>query len=319
MRRAKKGFTLVELLVVIAIIGILIALLLPAVQAAREAARRSQCTNNLKQLGLGVHNYHDVYLTFPIGNLCSTLGGGAPGTGSRESTWALAILPFIEQKPLSDAFGTLKITTPANNWPESSQAMSNICNSVIPCMVCPSCTATPKTTGNWGIHDYNDGFCGNYSLCNGSTTVLNSTTSAQNDQNGLFFFTRCTRMSDAVDGTSNTVMGAEHITIKEPTTANERDWRGRIFRGQWVGVLVSTLEVPNTTVADQIIRCQSTREAPCTNGSSATNVMYARSMHNGGVNALVADGSVRFVSSTIDRATWQCLGSRQDGTAVQFP
>jgi len=106
MFRKRHGFTLVELLVVIAIIGILIALLLPAVQAAREAARRSQCTNNLKQIALAVHNYHDTYKVFPIGNWTTAYG-----------TWLVSLLPFIEQQALADRY---------QPWPVGYSAAGNL-------------------------------------------------------------------------------------------------------------------------------------------------------------------------------------------------
>src|SRR5688572_27645245 len=108
--RLSRGFTLVELLVVIAIIGILVALLLPAVQAAREAARRMQCGNNLKQIGISIHNYHDTYKSFPSGWICPSVATGAMAVDQESWGWSSLILPFMEQQALHDQLGVTRQT-----------------------------------------------------------------------------------------------------------------------------------------------------------------------------------------------------------------
>lgn len=134
--RRSLGFTLVELLVVIAIIGILVALLLPAVQAARAAARRMQCSNNLKQLGLAMHNYHDVAKRFPPGSICYTNGGDVPGFGSLNQSWATRVLPFIEQTAIADSLdmairGTLWTGVPTSPIGNAQAEM------LLPAFLCP--------------------------------------------------------------------------------------------------------------------------------------------------------------------------------------
>lgn len=323
--RSRRGFTLVELLVVIAIIGILVALLLPAIQAAREASRRSQCSNNLKQLGTALQNYHDNFRRFPIGYVCDQIGGGGGGKAWRESTWAISVLPFIEQRSLYDSLDALAQTNPGlttNSWPDSSQAMSDITNTPIPAFMCPSDPNCSKTTSNWGLSDYNDGVGSNYVTCNGSLKLANNTTTANATYsqagNGMFFYLTAVGMADVIDGTSTTVMASEILQVREPTPSNnERDWRGRIYRGSWGGATFNTLESPNTQIPDEQIRCENNnKSAPCINNSSNPNSMYARSMHPGGVNAVMGDASVRFVTNSIDRSTWQSLGTRNGGEAI---
>lgn len=318
MRRYRSGFTLVELLVVIAIIGVLVALLLPAVQAAREAARRMQCTNHLKQLGLAMHNYHDTVGSFPIG-ATSTYQAAGPGTGGSEQTFMIALFPYIEQTALYNRLVPLMSTHSANTWMETNGGNVLECGNPIPGLSCPSDPNNPKTTVHWGpTHDYNDGFCGNYAACAGSQKVssntVNTTTGRATELNGMFMHLNNTKFSTVTDGTSNTIMLGEIIAVKDP--ANERDWRGRYFRGKHLGVLFSTLEGPNTKIPDELIRCkQGDPLAPCTQGGGDPAVLYARSAHSGGANVGLGDGSVRFINNTVDRITFQSLGTARGGEA----
>lgn len=254
--RRPRGFTLVELLVVIAIIGILVALLLPAIQAAREAARRSQCGNNMKQLGIALHNYHDTHGVFPPGVIANTLNSsmGAPNAFPGAMSWMPLLLPFMEQAPLYEELLPWMSTRNSMHFP------SNIMNSVVPSLMCPSDPAAPKTgvihgegTPPGAPPDYNDGFSGNYLLCNGSQMV-----SATNPppvgaalgtaMNGMFFYRSRIRMATVMDGTANTVMGAEIITL--PELAGQRDWRGRYYRADHLSSIFTTFLPPNSTIAD---------------------------------------------------------------------
>ncbi len=309
-RRRAFGFTLVELLVVIAIIGILVALLLPAIQAAREAARRSQCSNNLKQLGLGLHNYHDTHGWFPPGVIANTLNLGTTPPGAM--SWMPLLLPFMEQAPLHEQLLPYMVTRSSSGFP------SHLMNSVVPGLMCPSDPAAPKTGEIHGAGtppdgvppDYNDGFSGNYLLCHGSQQV---TAANATGMNGMFYYRSRIRMASVVDGTANTVMGAEIITVPEITTAH-RDWRGRYYRADHLSSIFSTNQPPNTTLSDYCRTCQApaVKEAPCYT-STDPQYLFARSFHPGGVQAVLADASVRFVSNSIDTAVWQALGTREAG------
>ena len=311
MSARRSGFTLVELLVVIAIIGILIALLLPAVQAAREAARRSQCTNNLKQLGLAIHNYHDTHKFFPACVIAARLN--ALTTFPGDMSWMPLLLPYLEQRALHDQLAPYMVAR------RSSQFPSSLMNTVISSLGCPSDPYHGKTTA---LHDqtddppwdYNDGFCGNYLLCNGSEQVTEGTDGNSFRMNGMFFYLSKINMASVVDGTSNTVMSAEICLVQEITPKGHRDWRGRYYRADHLSSLFTTYLPPNTTSSDLCRTCQgspaSPYYAPCT-ASTPTQAIYARSRHPGGVNAGLADGSVRFVSATIDTQTWRGLGTRE--------
>ncbi len=312
-RPRKTGFTLVELLVVIAIIGILIALLLPAVQAAREAARRSQCSNNMKQLGLATHNYHDTYKVFPPGVLAARLNAGM-STHPNNMSWMPLLLPFMEQAPLYDQLKPYIVSRSASSFP------SDLMNTVIPALCCPSDPNMGKVTTVHGTADpppdKNDGFCGNYLLCNGSQQVTEGTGGNSFDMNGMFYYLSKTRMASVTDGTSNTVMAGEVCVVPETSTAH-RDWRGRYYRADHLSSIFSTYLPPNTTSADLCRTCEATEPlwAPCTQ-STATQAIYARSRHPGGAQIGLADGSVRFVSETVDTAVWRAAGTREEGESL---
>jgi len=328
----RRAFTLIELLVVIAIIAILVALLLPAVQQAREAARRSSCKNNLKQIGLGLHNYHDTHTVFPPGAF-GPKGGYQPNQGSghtgHEHSWAVAILPMVEQGPLYDALtpymnGTVAgypASRGADRWP------SSLINQVIPGYGCPSDPYSHSTTAHHGLTDTdtdepadrNDGFKSNYAACHGNAMLRSDGTpqAARNPgvQNGLFFHDSKIRFRDMTDGASNTIAVGEILLVPEGT---DRDWRGRIYRTRHVGVLFSTSLPPNTTVTDKLRVCvNAIAHAPCTGiGNNNDDITYARSLHKGGAQFLLGDGAVRFISENINGALFQGLGSRNGGETI---
>ncbi|ADG66226.1 protein of unknown function DUF1559 [Planctopirus limnophila DSM 3776] len=320
---ARRGFTLIELLVVIAIIAILIALLLPAVQQAREAARRTQCRNNLKQIGLALHNYHDVMQCFPFGSISNALnnsggGGATPSTTATgaslpptDISWMPMTLPYIDQAPLYNSVSPYFVTTNSRDFP------SNLINKVIPAFVCPSDPNGSKLTEFHGATiDRNDGFCGNYLACNGSTEVTVANSRAMD---GMFFYRSSVRMRDIIDGTSNTVMLAEVNLVPEVTPNVSRDWRGRYWRADHLSSIFSTNLPPNTTASDRCRTCEgspvSPTYAPCT-ASTDPQVIYARSRHTGGVHMALADGSMRFISENIDLGVWRALGTRAGGEVV---
>ena len=323
----KRAFTLVELLVVIAIIGILIALLLPAVQAAREAARRMQCTNHLKQIGLGLHNYHDANKSLP---------NGARST----NTWAFCIWPFIEQGNLYDQIDwTLGLNQGAN---------CRLAQSKIPCYDCPSdIPTTPPILDGWGgFSSYvcnagNTGFPGFFTEPSYSTSDFGVYVSGTTGKDfGYAPFTVRANwdswnyfpFSAVPDGLSNTLGITEILQGKagpgydrnnSPATESKHDLRGYVYH--FIGCYFTTLYTPNTTQPDSIVSasvgpdlyCFSEPKMPCAAHAGGTFVS-ARSRHTGGVNAALLDGSVQFFSDTVAWNTWQALGTARGGESVSF-
>ncbi len=329
----RQGFTLVELLVVIAIIGILIALLLPAVQAAREAARRSQCTNQLKQLALAMHNYHDVHKTFPRNSY------GKPGSNGWERFSAnVSILPFIEQGPLYDQFDMTKTWGDNRNGPMAVRVAA---------FLCPS--ARPFVRGTVATDWAGPGT--NYAWCSGSSVY---TAGGGNDtyQNGMLNNHIEHRMADVTDGLSNTLLASEILSGDGNT--NSPTYPFDIFYSS-NSIFDSVADKRFPSQADLATigqACQSPSGELSNNGTlwawyahaqslfnaaAPPNWQYPscggtccpggahdwgygiippRSLHPGGVNAALGDASVRFISSTVDTLTFQRLGARNDGNPV---
>ncbi len=311
VRSPRRGFTLVELLVVIAIIGILIALLLPAVQSAREAARRMQCTNNMKQAALALHNHHERTGHFPHGtynHMDRTGQTPFPSNKYDRRCWMHDILPFLEQAPLYEAFHKHMETG------ASALAFPQL-DTVLPMAMCPSDPTGPKLHTFWGgIGQPTQGFSGNLVACAGSE-YFNGTGSdahlASADRNGLFYAVSKVRIGDIRDGTSNTAMLSE--LILSPDT-DSHDIRGRYHNPAHGGVLFSTRIPPNTLVPDRLNWCANNPvpRAPCI-WVGTEMFVSARSYHPGGVNLALADGSVRNISESINPEIFRGLGSRSDG------
>lgn len=286
MRKRRPGFTLIELLVVIAIIAILIALLLPAVQQAREAARRSSCKNNLKQLGIAMHNYHETYGSLPVGTWSCCWG-----------TWQVGIFPFMEQKALSDIYVNSGGTGGVRY--SNSPNTTNVTNKRITTLTCPSdlpnSPFSSLTNHNYAVNFGNTGY--------GQQTTLNGVRFG-----GAPFANRKSfKFSALVDGLSNTLLMAE-----------VRQGQGRDLRGfTWWGDAAefTTYLAPNSTLGDSIYSAYYCNSAdpfnpPCQVSTTSQPTMFAsRSLHPGGVQVLLGDGSVRFVSENINLATWRALGT----------
>ncbi len=305
--RCSRGFSLIELLVVIAIIGILIALLLPAVQTVREEARRTQCTSHLRQLGLALHNCHEAKGHFPHGTynyIDSTFHTPPPYNDMQDRRcWMHDTLPYLEQGPLYERFDAFMETYySALGFPELDKT--------IPTLMCPSDPVGPKLHTFWGgmTGQATQGFSGNLIVCAGNDYFNPGGLESSAKLNGLFFAVSKVRLADISDGTAVTAMCSELILSPDTTS---HDIRGRYYNPAHSGVAFSTRIPPNTLVPDRINWCSDrpVPRAPCVwNGTNM--FVSARSYHPGGVNLGMADGSVRFVSDYIDPITFKAIGSR---------
>jgi prepilin-type N-terminal cleavage/methylation domain-containing protein/prepilin-type processing-associated H-X9-DG protein len=310
---ARPAFTLIELLVVIAIIAILIGLLLPAVQKVREAAARAKCSNNLKQLGLALHNYHDANGYFPYGHQNEALAKNPAGADwHRRDCWYMRVLPYLEQAPLYNLYQ-------ADTANYVMYVAAGIQQTVVPTLVCPSDGNGPGKGGNGTTTS----FQGNYAVCAGGVAWNTGTSpptatqldTGSGDSGGIFYRDSKTTLQTIQDGTSNTLMASEGLIRTNGTAA----W-GEIG-GYWGGAPhgsygFSTYGPPNTSLPDLVYSCKSTTfpNAPCQAvGTTPPRANYARSNHTGGVNAAMADGSIRFVRNSITLIVYQAMGTRNDG------
>ena len=303
--RKVRAFTLIELLVVIAIIAILIGLLLPAVQKVREAAARMKCSNNLKQLGLGLHNYHDTNLAFPPGQPQGYFRANWYNPPTRDfdrSCWIGPLLPFIEQSAMGAQYEAFLLTLPTYT------CFAPFAPLVISTFVCPSDPNSPKVSDQ-GAHS-------NYVTCLGSGYATPGGSDGAN-LDGIFYGFSHVRLTDITDGTSSTLLLSELLQSPDKSNPYTPDLRGRIWNSIHAGTEFSTIYPPNSTVGDNPMGyCNPLPRAPCGAQSRSNAFSLARSMHSGGVNACLADGSVRFFSDSITPSVWQALGSRAGGEVI---
>ena len=351
MSRNRRGFTLIELLVVIAIIAVLIALLLPAVQAAREAARRIQCTNNLKQFGLALHNYHQAVGSFPMMTAIAQSNVGP----SNQTNWGTFgahayLLPYLEQAPLYNACNFALACyprTPANS--DLTWNNLTVWETKVSAFMCPS-------DGYVGIENYNNYF-GNFGT---GTDTTNSTS------NGLFGNQSAVNIAGVTDGTSNTIAATEMLVGAGGSWSESQDtstFSGPIQNYRWYksglssGTFLTDARQNLPAVMAMAAQCQAAITSPsrrtntgyrwaqgtcgftfvniilppnssqftfsacrwgCNDdcGADTGSLFGISSNHPGGVNILFADASVRFVKSSVAQTVWMSLGSRNGGEVV---
>lgn len=295
----RYGFTLVELLVVIAIIGVLIALLLPAVQQAREAARRMQCTNNLKQIGLALHNYHDTYGSFPSGAIKPQTAPSMPSWsqgGHAGWAWSALILPFVEQSALHEQLGVSKGTSPYAN--------PTLARTVLDAYRCPSDVAPDYNTRSWWGKKTDDG----YEAASSSYKAMNSHSYPieTSHATGAFYINSSTSFRDITDGTSNT------LAVSEVGYRNDLNPTG----GVWIASIAANSSNARDAMMDNMlggsVRINEVSRARLNHAAYGIQewaepymIMTAPdSYHPGGINAVQFDGSVVFLSETIDHSPY---------------
>ncbi|MBA4030136.1 MAG: prepilin-type cleavage/methylation domain-containing protein [Planctomyces sp.] len=329
IRRLRTGFTLIELLVVIAIIAVLIALLLPAVQQAREAARRTQCRNNLKQLGLALHNYHDTHGWLPPGSYLTTLPSG--DFGGRRQNGFPGMLPFLDQAPLYNEYAARNFRIrPWDNGLTLNQVQ-------IRGLLCPS--DSPVTQADAPVGKTNYMFSRGDSIQDNNHWVGNGGRGMRGMFPGLgetALIGKARKLSSIVDGLSNTVAMSERIIAKtggtRVTDGVTAASIGDTFRNQpilcqlqvgadrnYIGSTIAYSGVrwlDGTPMVSGFTTTVGPNKASCANGNRdyADGVFDPTSQHTGGVNALFGDGSVRFISENIDTGNLS-LGSVTTGTS----
>lgn len=277
-RSRVAAFTLVELLVVITIIGLLIAILLPAVQSAREAARRMQCTNNLHQIGVGLHCYHAAHGCFPPGgiehrSMINPATKKVYGASGRQLAWSAFLLPFIEQQALHDKIDFGKAFDSAENAPAAAVVVSTY--------ICPTVPRSSYLSSGRGVTDYG-GIYGERIRFPGGPARQN------NPPKGAMLYGQSLSVSDIKDGTSNTLIVAENAPGDD---------------GQWINGL---------NIFDQAYAIN----LPADPANGIYEEDEIRSLHAGGANGVFCDGSVRFLCETMALQTLAAICTRAGGELV---
>jgi prepilin-type N-terminal cleavage/methylation domain-containing protein/prepilin-type processing-associated H-X9-DG protein len=338
-RPHRRGFTLIELLVVIAIIAVLIALLLPAVQAAREAARRAQCINNMKQIGLGLHNYHTVSDSFPPGAVMAY--GNTPGVTDALNSWnnwsaSALLLPYLEQGNLYQAINFSIAALYPPTFPLTA-ANTTMYDMRVASFLCPSDPEAGRIRIN------------NYHMCLGA-----STNGLATNTNGMFSNLVSYGLRDITDGSTNTVAYSE-VIVGATQNGNSTRQNGVVDATYPNGSQVADAFAAQNLVMQALSACTDrwkTSSASFTNrggerwgwgttgvsmfvtiatpnskqypwrscrhqcagcGADAAQISNATSFHPGGVNVAMGDGSVRFVKDSVNMQTWWALGTRNRG------
>ena len=356
-QRDRRAFTLIELLVVIAIIAVLIALLLPAVQSAREAGRRAQCVNNLKQVGLALHNYHSTHDSYPPGasvNLSDPTGaatGGTPWLNWNDWSCQALLLGFMEQTPLYNACNFNWAVWHSGRTPIGYAANLTVFNTRSAAFLCPS----DAESGASNINNY-FASVGPTTLSNNMSSINAQGVTSGSGSSGMFSYSFAYGIRDATDGSSNTIAFTEGLVspggslkvnrrtgmvnvtdpggaqvlnaFSNPNAVNalidrcDTGWRtssGVTFTNsigtRWcMGVLGWTMMTTITTPNQKDWTACRIGCSGC--GIDNTHLMNASSGHAGGANTLMADGSVKFMKSTVNRTVWWSLGTRSGGEVI---
>lgn len=351
----RRGFTLVELLVVIAIIGILIALLLPAVQAAREAARRAQCANNLKQIGLALHNFENTFRRFPVGQ---------PDDDNDNYAWSAYLLPFVEQQPMYDTLtsggaalvyyrtgnnremhgavkpdptGAHTLPSPAvestdtYNW--WSQVGGNHGNpsgtngvgakAVISAFVCPSDVLPATDDDGYGKSNYSACLGGENPWVSQLTSGVSWSSPSQTTQTGMFRLaqsnanTYCVSLAELTDGTSNVIAVGE-VSVTANITTSKIDGAFPLWAGGNNDGGGQWRICSWARLTGPNCRINNRTVNNTVNGLSWSDYSFG-SQHPGGSTFLLGDGSTRFLPETIDSTVYERLGDIRDGNPVTLP
>lgn len=307
----RLGFTLIELLVVIAIIAVLIALLLPAVQQAREAARRTQCKNNLKQLGLAMHTYHDTLNGFPL---------ASAGAVSKPN-WRVFILPYLDQAPLFNQLDTTNGNFLGNGYAGTTAVLNGFKMEVFNCPSSPLDTNNTIAPGGRAYNNPNRGQTHRYVGISGATAdPANRGTSVCAAgsygsiycRNGLIVPFLFTRIRDCIDGTSNTMLVAEQSGMVDNGDLSNNYYGGWSGSGGTAPPGDTHWGTGNTAIRYPIN--QKTSAAGADQTWTANTIV--NSFHTGGIHVLLADGSVRFISENLDFNTLNKLACKDDGTVI---
>ncbi|WP_425615071.1 DUF1559 domain-containing protein [Anatilimnocola sp. NA78] len=309
---SRRAFTLVELLVVIAIIGVLVALLLPAVQAAREAARRTQCVNNLKQIGIALHNYSDTLRTLPPGSIW--ISSAAPNNANNRGPILIHILPFLEQQSLYEKFDF-------NSVPDNQTLPGGalIAATKLKVYTCPSDKNSGLLNGR-AIHNYTAS-CGptghsDSPSCSCSTgaswvayaIVPHGDPAPQQNGAGAFYRQgRVTRLAEVTDGLSQTIFFGE---VRRDCSIH--------VNGGWAGSNNAN-GLTSTIVPINADSCNNASTDNCKRPCNWNMELGFKSLHPGGANFLFGDGSVRFLQQNIDHDNYQALGGKSDGKSAIVP